>query len=72
MKVVNLTLAAALAVLLAGCLEVDQHPAYANGAYAGKQDNRSEDTTFRKDKAAQQAALVDRTKAENEYNRVKP
>ncbi len=72
MKAMNLALAAALAVSLAGCLEVDQHPAYANGAYAGKVDNKSEDTTFRKDKAAQTTALAERTKTQNEYNRVKP
>ena len=72
MKALNLTLAAALAVALTGCLEVDQHPAYADGAYAGKRDNRSEDTTFRKDKAAQTAALANRTRTQNEYNRVKP
>lgn len=59
MKVVNLTLAAALAVSLAGCLEVDQH-ARADGAGAGQ------------NKAAPQAVLAERTKTQNEYNRVKP
>lgn len=59
MKLVNLTLAAALAMSLGGCLEVDQR-ARADGAGAGQ------------NKAAPQPVLAERTKTQNEYNRVKP
>lgn len=67
-----LAAAVAVASMLSGCLEVDQHPAYANGQYAGKHDNRAADTSFKGDSAALNAALAARTKTQNEYNRANP
>ena len=64
--------ASALALLLSGCLEVDQHPAYADGQYAGKKDNRVADSTFKGDNAAWKKAIVARTSTQNEYNRANP
>jgi hypothetical protein len=70
----KLSLCAALCVAasLAGCLEVEQHPAYVNGAYAGKVDNRAADVTFKGDNAAWKKAIDTRTGGQNEYNRVHP
>ena len=62
-------LGALLALMLSGCLEVEQHPAYMGGGYAGKQDNRSATARFHGDKMAQNAALSDRARNQNEYNR---
>ncbi|WP_426193302.1 hypothetical protein [Massilia sp. DWR3-1-1] len=68
----NCVAAALLTVSLTGCLEVDQHPAYADGQYAGKRDNRVADTTFRGDNAAWKKAIVERARTQNEYNRANP
>jgi hypothetical protein len=62
----------ALAGLLAGCLEVEQHPPYANGAYAGERDNRAADVSFKGDNAAWKKAVDLRNSGQNEYNRVHP
>jgi hypothetical protein len=64
--------AVAMSLLLAGCIEVEQHPAYADGQYAGKRDNRVADTSYKGDNAAWKAAIVARTKTQNEYNRANP
>jgi hypothetical protein len=61
--------AALMALMLSGCLEVEQHPAYADGGYAGKQDTRSAQLKFHNDKLAQSAALNDRAQNQNEYKR---
>ncbi len=58
--------------LLAGCLEVDQHPAYADGQYAGKRDNKVADTSYKGDNAAWKKAIDERAKTQNEYNRAHP
>ena len=68
----NCVFAGVIAASLAGCLEVDQHPAYADGQYAGKRDNRVADTTFKGDNAAWKKAIVERAKTQNEYNRANP
>lgn len=68
----NVIIAAALGALLAGCLEVDQHPAYADGQYAGKRDNRVADTSYKGDNAAWKKAIDERAKTQNEYNRANP
>jgi hypothetical protein len=65
-------IAAALAVMLSGCLEVKQHPGWANGQYAGKPDNRAAQTSFHNDKLAWTAAVIDRNQNQNEYNRANP
>ena len=65
-------LTAVLALSLTGCLEVEQHPPYVDGHYAGKRDNRAADTTFRGDNAAWKKAIVERASTQNEYNRAHP
>jgi hypothetical protein len=72
MNTLKFALGALLALMLSGCLEVEQHPAYVDGGYAGKQDNRSATAKFHGDKLAQNAALSDRARKQNEYNRTKP
>lgn len=69
MKILKYATGALLVMSLSGCLEVDQHPAYVDGGYAGKQDNRSATARFHGDKLAQNAALTNRAKTQNEYNR---
>jgi hypothetical protein len=64
--------AALLALMLTGCLEVDQHPGWVNGAYAGKQDNRAAQVKYHNDRFAWSAALSDRNQNQNEYNRANP
>jgi hypothetical protein len=66
------TIGAVLAMLLSGCLEVEQHPAWADGQYAGKPDNRSSQVSFHNDKLAWNAAISNRNQHQNEYNRAKP
>jgi hypothetical protein len=58
-----------MALMLSGCLEVQQHPAYIDGAYAGKKDNLSDAAKFHNDRLAQTAALNNRAQLQNEYNR---
>jgi hypothetical protein len=72
MKTLNYATAAALAVMLSGCLEVDQHPGWADGKYAGKPDNRSAQVSFHNDKLAWNAAISDRAQRQNEFNRANP
>jgi hypothetical protein len=72
MKAVNYTVAGLLAMLLSGCLEVNQHPGWAHGQYAGKPDNRSFQVNFHNDKLAWNAAISDRNQNQNEYNRANP
>ncbi|AVR96260.1 hypothetical protein [Pseudoduganella armeniaca] len=64
--------AACLPVLLCGCLEVDQHPGWKEGQYAGKRDNRHFQTRFHGDRFSWLAALMNRNDKQNEYNRANP
>jgi hypothetical protein len=59
-------------LLLAGCLEVDQHPHWVKGMYAGKRDNRPAQTMFHGDKLAWWGAISNRNMGQNEYNRANP
>jgi hypothetical protein len=59
-----------LTLALGGCLEVDQHPAWRNGAYNGKPDDRPEASHFAHDRLAWHAALVNRNYLQNEYRRL--
>jgi hypothetical protein len=72
MKTLKYAIAAALAVMLSGCLEVEQYPGWAHGQYAGKPDNRVARTSFHNDKLAWNAAILDRNQGQNEYNRANP
>ena len=68
----RLFLVALLPVLLAGCLEVNQHPAWRHGQYAGKTDDRQFQRLFHNDKLAWFAAISNRNAKQNEYNRANP
>ena len=65
-------LAVVLPMLLSGCLEVEQYPAYVHGAYAGKVDDQAPARKFGNNRTALQAALANRTGYQNEYLRAKP
>jgi hypothetical protein len=68
----KVAIGAVLAMLLSGCLEVEQHPAWIDGQYAGKPDNRSSQASFHNDKMAWNAAISNRNQHQNEYNRSNP
>lgn len=61
-----------LPLLLAGCLEVDQYPAWRNGGYDGKEDNLRPQTHFHGDRLAWNAAISNRNLLQNEYSRTHP
>ena len=58
--------------LLAGCLEVDQHPNWVHGMYAGKKDDRPTHRFFHNDKLAWWGTISNRNMNQNEYNRANP
>ena len=72
MKKLHLVAALPLALALSGCLEVEQHPAWVKGQYAGKTDPRHYQTLFHNDKLSWNAAIVNRNNQQNEYNRANP
>jgi hypothetical protein len=72
MKTLRLIAALALPLALAGCLEVDQHPGWIKGEYAGKEDPRHFQTLFHNDRLSWNAAIVNRNNQQNEYNRANP
>lgn len=72
MKRIRLLAAAALPLLLAGCLEVDQHPGWRDGAYDGKPDDLPQHAHFHNDRLAWNAAISDRNHLQNEYERTNP
>ena len=59
-------------MLLAGCLEVDQHPNWVHGMYAGKKDDRPFFRHFHNDKLAWWGTISNRNMNQNEYNRANP
>jgi len=68
----KLVCAALLPLALCGCLEVRQHPAWIDGQYAGKHDDRQDHVKFHNDRFAWSAAISDRNNKQNEYNRANP
>jgi len=72
MRILRSLLLLAPAAFLAGCLEVDQHPNWVKGMYAGKRDNRPAQTMFHGDKLAWWGAISNRNMHQNEYNRANP
>jgi hypothetical protein len=62
----------AVPLLLTGCLEVDQHPPWINGEYAGKPDDRHFQRLFHNDRLAWWATVENRNGHQNEYNRANP
>jgi len=71
-KRVVLIAALPLVLALSGCLEVEQHPKWVKGEYAGKKDPRHYQTLFHNDKLSWNAAIVNRNNQQNEYNRANP
>lgn len=63
---------ALLPILLSGCLEVKQHPAWVKGQYAGKPDNLPWQRLFHNDQLSWFAAISNRNSKQNEYNRANP
>lgn len=72
MTLARLALALLLPAVLSGCLEVKQHPAWKNGQYAAKHDDRQFQRLFHNDKLAWFAAISNRNSKQNEYNRANP
>lgn len=72
MRRTNYLLAALASCLLAGCLEVEQHPVWRNGEYNGKKDNLHQQAYFHNDKLAWNAAIANRNHQQNEYRRTNP
>ena len=72
MKPFKLLCAAALPLLLSGCLEVKQYPPWIQGEYAGKEDNRPFQVHFHNDRLAWWGAISNRNGHQNEYNRANP
>jgi hypothetical protein len=71
-KTLLLIAALPLVVALSGCLEVEQHPKWVKGEYAGKKDPRHFQTLFHNDKLSWSAAIINRNNQQNEYNRANP
>ncbi|TFW22043.1 hypothetical protein E4L96_08450 [Massilia arenosa] len=59
-------------LLLAGCLEVEQHPRWVKGEYAGKVDQQPFQVHFHNDRLSWWATLNNRNQRQNEYNRANP
>lgn len=72
MKTIRLVTMGMLTVALAGCLEVEQYPAWRNGEYDGKEDNLQQQTHFHSDRLAWNAAIANRNRRQNEFNRTNP
>ena len=72
MRAAKLTVVLLLSTLLGGCLEVNQHPGWIRGQYAGKHDDRQFQRLFHNDKLSWNAAIVNRNNQQNEYNRANP
>lgn len=62
----------ATALLLAGCLEVEQHPGWSRGDYAGKREPRVAQRHFHGDRLAWNAEVINRNRLQNEYLRTEP
>jgi hypothetical protein len=69
MKAPALLLIAGACALLAGCLEVEQHPPWRHGQYDGKDDNLPQQRLFHGDRMAWMAAIQNRNWLQDEYGR---
>jgi len=70
MKTARLIIMTLLALSLAACLEVEQHPPWKQGYYDGKRDNMPFQRNFHGDRMAWNAAIDNRNRHQNEYNRM--
>ena len=71
MKTARLIVMAVLALSLSACLEVEQHPPWKQGYYDGKRDNMPSQRLFHGDRLAWNAAIDNRNRHQNEYNRMR-
>jgi hypothetical protein len=71
-KLLRLLALLSLPLLLSACLEVEQHPGWKQGYYNGKPDNLVQHVLFHDDRMAWYAAINDRNRRQNEYNRMRP
>jgi outer membrane biogenesis lipoprotein LolB len=69
MKPLRLLLPALACVLLAGCLEVEQHPPWRQGRYNGKPDDLPQQRNFHNDRMAWMATVINRNWHQDEYLR---
>jgi hypothetical protein len=69
MKRLPIVVLLAATTLLAGCLEVQQHPPWREGKYNGKPDNLPQQRNFHDDRLAWTAAIIDRNWLQDEYLR---
>jgi hypothetical protein len=60
---------AAACALLAGCLEVPQHPLWRDGAYRGKHDELPQQTFYHGDRMDWMATIDNRSRQQDEYPR---
>lgn len=65
----RLLLLAAACLLLAGCLEVTQHPPWREGKYNGKKDDLPSQRNFHDDHLAWTATTINRNWLQDEYPR---
>jgi hypothetical protein len=72
MSRIRWSIAGLLPLLLCGCLEIEQHPKWVNGEYAGKKDNLPYQVNFHNDRLAWTAAITNRNHLQNEYGRTMP
>lgn len=56
-------------LLLAGCLEVEQHPMWRQGAYDGKPDNLPQQVLYHGDRMAWASTVQNRNWLQDEYPR---
>ena len=70
MKTARLIVMAVLALSLSACLEVEQHPPWKQGYYDGKRDNMPSQRLFHGDRLAWNAAIDNRNRHQDEYNRM--
>ena len=70
MKTTRILVMALLPLSLSACLEVEQHPPWLHGYYDGKRDNMPFQRNFHNDRLAWNAAIDNRNRRQNEYNRM--
>ena len=69
MKPLRILVLLAATMLLAGCLEVQQHPPWREGQYNGKPDNLPQQRNFHNDRLAWTATVINRNWLQDEYLR---
>lgn len=70
MRAAALLASAGACLLLAGCLEVEQHPLWRQGEYDGKPDNLPQQRLYHGDRMAWMATIQNRNWLQDEYPRM--